>query len=43
LAKYQAVTANQIKDVLNKYIAGKKKVLIEYLPEAKKPEEAKEP
>jgi zinc protease len=44
LAKYQAVTANQIKDVLNKYIAGKKKVLIEYLPEAKreaaKPEEA---
>src|SRR5205823_3263226 len=36
LAKYQAVTASQIKDVLNKYIAGKKKVLIEYLPEAKK-------
>jgi len=46
LAKYQAVTANQIKDVLNKYIAGKKKVLIECVPEAKKeaakPEEAKE-
>jgi zinc protease len=47
LARYQAVTANQIKDVLNKYIAGKKKVLIEYLPEAKreaaKPEEVKKP
>jgi zinc protease len=36
LAKYQAVTAGEIKDILNKYIAGKKKVLIEYLPEAKK-------
>jgi zinc protease len=47
LARYQAVTANQIKDVLNKYIAGKKKVLIEYLPEAEreaaKPEEVKKP
>ena len=47
LAKYQAVTANQIKEVLNKYIAGKKKVLIEYLPETKreaaKPEEAEKP
>jgi len=47
LAKYQAVTANQIKEVLNKYIADKKKVLIEYLPEAKKeaakPEEAEKP
>jgi zinc protease len=47
LARYQAVTANQIKDVLNKYIAGQKKVLIEYLPEAKreaaKPEEAEKP
>jgi zinc protease len=36
LARYRAVTASQVKDVLNKYIAGKKKVLIEYLPEAKK-------
>jgi zinc protease len=36
LAKYGAVTVNQIKDVLNKYMAGKKKVLIEYLPEAKR-------
>lgn len=45
LAKYQAVTASEIKDVLKKYIAGKKKVLIEYLPETKKepskPEETK--
>src|SRR5436190_19552973 len=36
LAKYQAVTANQVKDVLNKYLSGKKRVLIEYLPEANK-------
>ena len=36
LAKYQAVTASEIKEVLRKYIAGKKKVLIEYLPETKK-------
>lgn len=36
LARYRAVTASQIEDVLNKYIAGKKKVLIEYLPETKK-------
>jgi zinc protease len=47
LPKYEAVTASEIKDVLNKYIAGKKKVLIEYLPEAKKeaakPEETKKP
>ena len=47
LAKYQAVTASEIKDVLNKYIAGKKKVLIEYLPEGKKeaakPEDTKKP
>jgi zinc protease len=47
LARYQAVTASQIKDVLDKYIAGKKKVLIEYLPEAEKnaakPEEAEKP
>jgi len=47
LAKYQAVTTGEIKDVLNKYLAGKKTVLIEYLPEAKKetakPEETKKP
>jgi zinc protease len=36
LAKYQAVTAKQVKDVLNKYLTGKKKVLIEYVPEANK-------
>jgi zinc protease len=36
LATFQAVTANQIKDILNKYLNGKKKVLIEYLPEATK-------
>ena len=38
LAELQAVTAAQIKDVLNKYITGKKKVVIEFLPEAMKPE-----
>jgi zinc protease len=47
LATYQAVTASQFKDVLNKNLAGKKKVLIEYLPEAKqeppKPEETEKP
>jgi zinc protease len=37
LAKLQAVTAPQIKDVVNRYIAGKKKVVIEYLPESMKP------
>jgi len=36
LAKYQAVTISEINDALMKYLAGKKKVLIEYLPEAKK-------
>jgi zinc protease len=36
LAKMQAVTAAQIKDVLKKYITGKKKVVIEYLPESMK-------
>ena len=36
LAKLQAVTADQIKDVMNKYITGKKKVVLEYLPEAMK-------
>src|SRR5437773_12371974 len=36
LAKLQAVTAPEIKEVLNRYITGKKKVVIEYLPEAMK-------
>ena len=36
LAMMQAVTAAQIKEVLNKYISGKKKVVIEYLPESMK-------
>ena len=36
LAKYQAVTAKQVKEVLNKYLTGKKRVLIEYLPEENK-------
>jgi len=36
LAKYQAVTAKQVKDVLSKYLNGKKRVLIEYLPEGNK-------
>ena len=39
---YQAVTAKQVKDVLNKYLNGKKRVLIEYLPEANR-EGAKAP
>jgi zinc protease len=47
LARYQAVTTSEVKDVLNKYLAGKKKILIEYLPEAKKeagkPEDTKKP
>src|SRR5207244_4139978 len=36
LVKYQAVTAKQVKEVLNKYLSGKKRVLIEYLPEENK-------
>lgn len=36
LAMVQAVTVAQIKEVLNKYITGKKKVVIEYLPESMK-------
>jgi zinc protease len=36
LAMVQAVTAAQVKEVLNKYISGKKKVVIEYLPESMK-------
>jgi zinc protease len=36
LAMLQAVTTAQVKEVLNKYITGKKKVVIEYLPESMK-------
>ena len=36
LAEFQVVTAAQIKEVLNRYLTGKKKVVIEYLPEAMK-------
>jgi zinc protease len=36
LVKVQAVTAVEAKEVLNKYITGKKKVVIEYLPESMK-------
>ncbi len=36
-SKLQAVTTAQIKEVLNRYLSGKKKVVIEYLPEAMKP------
>lgn len=36
LAEVQAVTPDQIKAVLNKYIAGKKRVVIEYVPEGAK-------
>ena len=36
LAMVQAVTAAQVKEVLNKYVTGKKKVVIEYLPESMK-------
>jgi len=47
LARYQAVTTSEVKDVLSKYLAGKKKIMIEYLPEAKKeagkPEDTKKP
>jgi zinc protease len=32
LAKVQAVTADQVKSVLNKYISGKKRVTVEYVP-----------
>jgi len=47
LARYQAVTTSEVKDVLSKYLAGKKQIVIEYLPEAKKeagkPEDTKKP
>jgi zinc protease len=41
LSKLQAITAAQVKDVLTRYIVGKKKVVIEYLPEAMKNDEAR--
>ncbi|HEY2710923.1 MAG TPA: pitrilysin family protein [Chthoniobacterales bacterium] len=41
LAKLQAVTTNEIKEVLNRYLSGKKKVTIEYLPEVMKSKDAK--
>ena len=31
------MTAEQVKEVMNRYLATKKKVVIEYLPEAMKP------
>jgi zinc protease len=37
LAKLQAVTTAEIKEVMNRYITGKKKVVVEYLPETMKP------
>ena len=37
LGKLQAVTTAQIKEVMNRYITGKKKVVLEYLPETMKP------
>ena len=37
LAQLQAVTTAQVKEVLNRYLSGPKKVVIEYLPEAMKP------
>ena len=37
LAKLQAVTTSEIKEVMNRYLTGKKNVTIEYLPETMKP------
>jgi zinc protease len=37
LAKVQAVTTAEIKEVMNRYISGKKKMVVEYLPETMKP------
>lgn len=37
LAKLQAVTTAEIKEVMNRYISGKKKVIVEHLPETMKP------
>jgi zinc protease len=42
LEKLQAVTAAQIKEAMNRYITGKKKVALEYLPESMKPGAASE-
>ena len=36
LGMIQAVTAAQVKEVLNKYLTGKKKVVLEFLPERMK-------
>jgi zinc protease len=36
LSRLQAVTPEQIKEVMNRYLSGKKKVVIEYLPETMK-------
>ncbi len=36
LARLQAVTADEIKEVLGRYLSGKKKVVIEFLPESMK-------
>jgi len=36
LARIQSVTATQVKNALNKYIAGKKRVVVEYVPAAPK-------
>ncbi|MGI8431269.1 MAG: M16 family metallopeptidase, partial [Chthoniobacterales bacterium] len=41
LARLQAVTAPQVQAALDRYLSGKKKVLIEYLPEAMKPATSK--
>ena len=42
LAEFQAVTTDQIKEVMNRYLTGKKTVVIEYLPEATNPASGKE-
>ena len=42
LAKLQAVTPNDVKEVLGRYLGGKKKVLIEFLPESLKAAAPKE-
>jgi len=42
LAEFQAVTTEQIKEVMNRYLTGKKKAVIEYLPEAMKPVSGRE-
>jgi zinc protease len=37
LGKLQAVTTAEVKEVMHRYITGKKKVVLEYLPETMKP------